>query len=88
MDEAHRDATRPLVRVFHAQNCHLCDRALSTLAALGEQADFDLETVDIGGDPDLEARYRARIPVVEIDGEEAFTYFVHPDGLRRRLARG
>ena len=30
-------------------------------------------------------RYRERIPVVEVDGREAFTYFVHPDGLRRRL---
>ena len=37
-------------------------------------------------DPELERRYRERIPVVEVDGEEAFTYFVHPDGLRRRLS--
>ena len=48
---------------------------------------FELEEVDITGDPGLEAAYRERIPVVEVDGEEAFTYFVHPDGLRRRLAR-
>ena len=46
---------------------------------------FELEEVDITGDPELERAYRERIPVVEIDGEEAFTYFVHPDGLRRRL---
>jgi Glutaredoxin-like domain (DUF836) len=51
-----------------------------------EQA-FDLEEVDIAGDPELEARYRERLPVVEIDGERAFTYFVHPDALRRRLAQ-
>ncbi len=47
---------------------------------------FHLEEVDITGDPDLERRHRERIPVVEIDGEEAFTLFVHPDALRRRLA--
>ena len=48
---------------------------------------FELEEVDIGGDPDLEARYRERLPVLEIDGETAFTYFVQPDALRRKLAQ-
>jgi hypothetical protein len=48
---------------------------------------FELEEVDIAGDPDLEARYREWLPVVEIDGERAFTYFVHPDALRRKLAQ-
>jgi glutaredoxin-like protein DUF836 len=46
---------------------------------------FELEEVDIGGDPELERRYRERIPVVAIDGREAFTYFVSPEILRRRL---
>jgi hypothetical protein len=44
------------------------------------------ELVDIGGDAALEERYRERIPVVEVDGVEAFTYFVDADALRRRLA--
>jgi hypothetical protein len=43
--------------------------------------------VDIAGNPDLEARYREWLPVVEIDGERAFTYFVQPDALRRKLAQ-
>ena len=47
---------------------------------------FELDEVDITGDDDLERRYRERIPVILVDGEEAFTFFVHPDGLRRRLA--
>ncbi len=46
----------------------------------------DFEQVDIGGDARLEAAYRESIPVVEIDGERAFTYFVQPEALRRRLA--
>jgi Glutaredoxin-like domain (DUF836) len=47
---------------------------------------FELELVDVGGDAELEARYRERLPVVEIDGECAFTYFVAPDALAARLA--
>jgi Glutaredoxin-like domain (DUF836) len=48
---------------------------------------FELEEVDITDDPELERRYRQRLPVVLIDGEEAFTYFVYPDALRRRVGR-
>ena len=49
--------------------------------------EFALEEVDIAGDPELEARYREWLPVLEIDGERAFTYFVQPDALRRKLAQ-
>ena len=42
--------------------------------------------MEIDGDPALEAAYREHVPVVEIDGQRAFTYFVEPDALRRRLA--
>jgi hypothetical protein len=45
-----------------------------------------VELVDIGGDPELETRYREHLPVVEIDGERAFTYVVPPDALAARLA--
>ena len=48
---------------------------------------FELEEIDISGDAVLEQRYRELLPVVEIDGERAFTYFVPPDALRRRLAQ-
>ena len=38
-------------------------------------------------DPALEAAYRELIPVVEIDGERAFTYFVEPESFHARVAR-
>jgi hypothetical protein len=43
--------------------------------------------VDITGDAALEARYREWLPVVEIDGERAFVYFVDPAALRRKVAQ-
>jgi hypothetical protein len=46
---------------------------------------FELEQVDIGGDPELEQRYREWLPVVEIDGERAFVYYVDPDAFRRKV---
>jgi len=47
---------------------------------------FELEEVDIGGNEELEAKYREWLPVVEIDGERAFVYFVDPAALSRKLA--
>jgi hypothetical protein len=46
---------------------------------------FELEVVEIDDDPELESAYREHLPVVEIDGERAFTYFVEPRALRERL---
>jgi hypothetical protein len=55
--------------------------------AARERTPFTLELIDIAGDEALEAAYRELLPVVEIDGEQAFVYFVPPDAMRRRLAQ-
>ncbi len=73
------------VLLYHAQGCHLCEAARRVLAQVQEEVAFELEEIDITGDPELERRYRERIPVVLVDGDETFTYYVHPDGLRARL---
>ena len=75
------------VTLFHAEGCHLCEQARARRAGLRDELGFDYDEVDIGGVPELEARYREWLPVVEIDGERAFVYHVDEDGLRRRLAR-
>jgi hypothetical protein len=56
-----------------------------TLAALKPEHEFELSEVDIGGDPDLESRYREWLPVVEIDGERAFVYYLDEAAFLRRL---
>jgi glutaredoxin len=74
------------VVVFLAAGCHLCERAVAQLRALQEELGFDLDEVAVDGRPELEERYREWLPVVELDGERLFTYYVHEDALRRRLA--
>jgi glutaredoxin len=74
------------VVLYTAEGCSLCTRALDVLRDAAGELAFELRVVDIGGDPELDARYRERLPVVEIDGEPAFTYFVEPDSLRARIA--
>jgi glutaredoxin len=75
------------VRVFHAEGCHLCERALAQVRELRQELDFELAEVDIGGDEALEAAYREWIPVVEIDGRRRFTYWIDPNALRRAVAQ-
>ena len=48
-------------------------------------AGVEFDEVDISGDAELEARYREWLPVVEIDGERAFVYYVDAAALRRKL---
>ena len=78
---------KPHVVVYHADGCHLCERALAQVRELREELDFELTEVDIGGDEALEAEYREWIPVVEIDGRRRFTYFLQPDAFRRAVAQ-
>ena len=77
---------RPRVVLYGAVGCHLCERAEAQLEALGGELGFEPERVAIDGDPELEARYRELIPVVEIDGERVCTYYVQPEAFRLRFA--
>ncbi len=70
--------------LYGAADCGLCDAALETVR---DVCGDGFEYVQIDGDPELEARYRELLPVLEIDGERVSTYFVTPDALRDRLAR-
>jgi glutaredoxin len=75
------------VVLYSASGCHLCEAARRVITAARDELGFELREVAIDDDPDLEAEYREWIPVVEIDGERRFTYFVHPDALRRAVAQ-
>ena len=69
--------------LFVARDCSLCERARSVLDRVGAT----YEAIDITGDEALEARYREWLPVVEIDGERAFVYYVDEGALRRKLSQ-
>jgi len=73
------------VTLYHAEDCHLCERALDVVHDALARTPFTLELVDIGGIDTLEAEYREFLPVIEIDGIRVFTYFVTVDGLLDRL---
>jgi glutaredoxin len=75
--------------VLGREGCHLCEEALGVVRRLlGGRDDVRLETVDIESDDALLAAYLERIPVIALDGEELYDFFVDEADLRTRLARG
>jgi glutaredoxin len=73
------------VVLYGAPGCHLCDVAKDVLDRQRELLGFELQVVDISGDPELERSYREQIPVVFVDGRKAFKYRVDPLELARRV---
>jgi hypothetical protein len=74
------------VVLYHSAGCHLCERARGVVASVRAELPFDLQEIDIGDDPALEAEYREWLPVVEIDGARAFVYYVDEAAFRRKVA--
>ena len=74
------------VLLYHSAGCHLCERARDVVASVRAEVPFELEEIDITDNPALEAEYREWLPVVEIDGDRAFVYYVDEAAFRRKVA--
>ncbi|HEX6714244.1 MAG TPA: glutaredoxin family protein [Thermoleophilaceae bacterium] len=72
--------------LYGKPGCHLCEEAREVVLNVRERHPFELEEVDITRDPVLEARYRERIPVVVLDGEEVLELVIETSELERCLA--
>ena len=73
------------VIIYSRPGCHLCEEAQAIESAQCAN-EYTLEEIDIESDMVLLQRYRYDIPVITINGEEAFRHKVTADEFRRRLA--
>jgi glutaredoxin len=73
------------VTLYGRAGCHLCDEARAVLLRVRAGDPFRLEEIDIESDDALLKRYLERIPVIAVDGEELFDFFVDEEALRRNL---
>lgn len=74
-----------VVTLYGKPGCHLCEEAREVVMGVRDERDFHLEEVDVSLDPELHREYGERIPVVAVNGEEAFQYHVDGHVLRRML---
>jgi glutaredoxin len=75
------------VILYSKPGCHLCDQMKDQIAKANCADSYDLQEVNIESDADLLARYRHDIPVLLIDGVEAFRHRVTAEAFRQRVAR-
>ena len=75
------------VIIYSRPGCHLCDEAKQTIEGAGCVNEYTLEEINIESDPELLRRYQADIPVITIDGAEAFRHRLSGDAFRSALAR-
>ena len=68
--------------------CHLCQTAAETVARIGAEVGVVPQEVDVDTDPELQAEYGDRVPVVLLDGREHSYFTVDVDRLRRDLQAG
>jgi glutaredoxin len=73
------------VVLYGREGCCLCDDAREVLLRVRSRCRFVLQERDIDEDESLQRAYLERIPVVTIDGVEAFELFVDEAELERRL---
>jgi glutaredoxin len=73
------------VTLYGKAGCHLCEEARVEVEAVRAERDFELTEIDISLDPGLHRKYGERIPVIEVNGEEAFELGVDRVALSRHL---
>jgi glutaredoxin len=74
------------VVIYGRPGCCLCDDALKVLERVRAESPFDLLERNIEQDDGLLRRYLERIPVVTIDGVEAFELFVDEAEFSRQVS--
>jgi glutaredoxin len=73
------------VIVYSRPGCHLCDDAKEAIHRSGCEGSFTFEEINIETSRDLLLKYQFDIPVVTIDGAEAFRHRVNPNEFRNRI---
>ena len=78
---------KPKARVvlYSKPGCHLCEEMKEEIDGAGCSDLYELDEVNIEDDPDLFARYRYEIPVLSVNGIEAFRYHLRADEFRNYL---
>ncbi len=76
------------LQLLTRDGCHLCVVAGETLRRIAAEAGLAVRERDVDADPDLQAEYGDRVPVVLLDGREHSYFTVDVPRLRRDLGTG
>jgi glutaredoxin len=77
--------SKSVVVIYSRPGCHLCDEAKLAMSAADCAEWYTLEEINIETDPALLHLYRYDIPVITIDGVEAFRHTVSGDEFKAKI---
>jgi glutaredoxin len=77
--------TEARLELLTREGCHLCVTAAETLTRIGAEAGLVPREIDVDADPELQAEYGDRVPVVLLDGREHSYFTVDVVRLRADL---
>jgi glutaredoxin len=73
------------VIIYSRPGCHLCEEAKQAIESAQCANEYTLEEIDIESDAALLRRYQFEIPVITINGEEAFRHRLTSVEFREKL---
>ena len=73
------------VEIYSRPGCHLCDEAKAVIEPFIRRYSIDLKVTDVDSDSALRQAYGSEIPVIMINGTEAFRHRVDSGSLERKL---
>lgn len=76
---------RAHVRLYTRPGCHLCEEMLRRMLAADCADEYELEEINIDEDPALKEAYGTQIPVLTINGKEAFRYRLNASDFRQQI---
>ena len=79
--------SKPRVVIYTRPDCHLCDQAKEAIRAAQCPDEYTLEEVNIETDSQLLESYKYDIPVITINGVEAFRHRLISEEFRERILR-
>ncbi len=77
--------TRRHVVLYTRPGCHLCEEAKEAMSAAQCGSEYTLEEVNIETKAELLQLYKYDIPVITIDGVEAFRHRLAPTDFRQKI---
>ena len=75
------------VVIYSKPGCHLCEEAKAAIHASDCDGEYELEEVNIETDSELLRRYRYEIPVIMIDGMEAFRHQLNSEEFKAAIRK-
>ena len=82
------NSSKRQVILYTRPGCHLCDEAKQAMQAAGCDKEYTLQEINIESDAELLRRYQFDIPVITVDGVEAFRHKLTSQAFRERLHSG